>query len=85
MIIPGHGRVSDEYKLSEYRDMLAIVRDRVQALIDGGAILDQMRAARVTIDYDDLFGANSGPWTKDNFVETVYTSLKQGRPKAARK
>jgi glyoxylase-like metal-dependent hydrolase (beta-lactamase superfamily II) len=83
MIIPGNGRVSDEYELSEYRDMLAIIRDRVQTLIDGGATLEQVKAARVTVDYDDLYGANSGPWTTDNFVEEVYASLKQGRPKPA--
>ena len=85
MIVPGHGRVSDEYELSEYRDMLAIIRDRIQMQIDGGATLDQVRAARVTIDYDDLYGANSGPWTTDSFIEAVYASLKQGRPKAARR
>jgi cyclase len=81
LIIPGHGRVSDEYEVSEYRDMLAIIRDRVQALVKDGATLDQVKAARVTVDYDDLFGANSGAWTTDNFVEAVYTSVKQGRPK----
>ena len=85
MIIPGHGRISDEYELSEYRDMLAIIRDRVKSMIDTGATLAQVKAARVTIDYDDIFGANSGPWTTDNFIEAVYTSLQQGRPKQGRK
>ena len=84
MIIPGHGRISDEYELSEYRDMLAIIRDRVQAMIDSNATLDQVKASRVTVDYDDLFGANSGPWTTENFIEAVYTSLKQSRPKPSR-
>jgi len=83
MIIPGHGRITDEYELSEYRDMLAIIRDRVQAMINEGATLDQVKATRLTVDYDDLYGANTGPWTTANFVEAVYTSLKQGRPKTA--
>jgi hypothetical protein len=30
----------------------------------------------VTADYDDRFGATSGPWTTEMFVEAVYTSLK---------
>lgn len=85
MIVPGHGRISDEYEVSEYRDMLAIIRDRVQSMIDQGASLDQVKAARVTVDYDDLYGANTGAWTTANFVEAVYTSLKQGRPKPLRK
>jgi cyclase len=78
LIIPGHGRVCDEFEVSEYRDMLAIIRDRVQAMIKNGATLEQVKAARVTADYDDRFGATSGPWTTDLFVEAVYTSLKQG-------
>ena len=82
LIVPGHGRVCDEYEVSEYRDMLAIVRDRVQAMIGKGATLEQVKAARVTADYDLRFGATSGPWTTDMFVEAVYTSLKQSPAKA---
>ena len=81
LIVPGHGRVCDEFEVSEYRDMLAIIRDRVQAMIDKGATLDQVKAAQLTYDYDDRYGATSGPWTTDMFVEAVYASLKQGRPK----
>src|SRR5439155_702781 len=33
LIIPGHGRVCDEFEVAEYRDMLVIIRDRVQALL----------------------------------------------------
>lgn len=85
MIIPGHGRVCDEWEVAEYRDMLVIIRDRVQALINRGANLAQVQAARVTADYDDRFGANSGPWTTGMFVEAVYTSLKNpAKPSAAR-
>ena len=47
-------------------------------MIKQGATLEQVKAARVTADYDDLYGANSGPWTTDMFVEAVYTGLKQG-------
>ena len=81
MIIPGHGRICDEYEVSEYRDMLVVIRDRVQAMIASGATLPQIQAARLTADYDDRFGANSGDWTTNMFVEAVYTSLKEGRPK----
>jgi cyclase len=77
MIVPGHGRLSDEYDLGEYREMVSIVRDRIQAAIDAGATLDQVKAARPTADYDPRFGAGTGPWTTDMFVEAVYTSLKQ--------
>ena len=55
--------------------MLVIIRDRVQALIQRGASLQQVKAARVTADYDDRFGAITGPWTTDAFIETVYANL----------
>ena len=76
MIIPGHGRVTNEWEVAEYRDMLVIIRDRVQAMINSGATLDQVKSARLTADFDVRFGATSGPWTTDMFVEAVYTSLK---------
>jgi cyclase len=82
MIIPGHGRVTDEWEVAEYRDMLVIIRDRVNDMIKKGATLAQVQAARLTADYDTRFGATNGPWTTDMFVEAVYNSLKNP-PKAS--
>jgi glyoxylase-like metal-dependent hydrolase (beta-lactamase superfamily II) len=84
LIIPGRGRLTDEWEVAEYRDMLVIIRDRLQTLIREGATLERVKAARVTADYDTRFGATSGPWTTDMFVEAVYTSLKNP-PKPANK
>lgn len=77
LVVPGHGYLCDEHEVTEYRDMLAIIRDRVKALIASGASLDQVKAARVTADYETRYGANSGPWTTEMFVDAVYKSLKQ--------
>jgi glyoxylase-like metal-dependent hydrolase (beta-lactamase superfamily II) len=74
-VIPGHGRLCDEADVVEYRDMLTIVRDRVQDLIGKGLTLEQVRAAGPTTDYDGRYGASAGPWTTDMFVEAVYRSL----------
>lgn len=30
-----------------------------------------------TMDFDGRFGATTGPWTTDMFVEAVYKSLKE--------
>lgn len=76
MIIPGHGRLCDEWEVAEYRDMLVIIRDRVQGLIKSGANLERVKAARVTADYDDRYGAVTGDWTTEMFVEAVYNTLK---------
>jgi cyclase len=74
-IVPGHGRICDEFDVLEYRDMVTIVRDRVQALIKKGMTLDQIKAARLTKDYDARYAAKSGVGTPDGFVESVYRSL----------
>jgi glyoxylase-like metal-dependent hydrolase (beta-lactamase superfamily II) len=75
IVIPGHGYVADEHEVVEYRDMVAIVRDRVQAMIRKGSTLDQVKAARPTADYDTRYGSTSGTWTTDRFVEAVYATL----------
>jgi len=74
-IIPGHGRVCDEFDVLEYRDMVTIVRDRVQAWIKKGMTLDQIKAAHLTKDYDARYAAKGGAGTSDAFVESVYKSL----------
>jgi glyoxylase-like metal-dependent hydrolase (beta-lactamase superfamily II) len=74
-IVPGHGRIGDEFDLLEYRDMVTIVRDRVEAMIKKGLTLEQVKAARPTLDYDSRYGATSGAWTTDMFVEAIYRSL----------
>jgi hypothetical protein len=75
IVVPGHGYVCDEHEVVEYRDMLVIVRDRVQAMVKKGATLEQVKAARLTADYDTRYGATSGPWTTDMFVEAVFRDL----------
>jgi glyoxylase-like metal-dependent hydrolase (beta-lactamase superfamily II) len=78
-VVPGHGFLADEHEVVEYRDMVVIVRDRVKAMLDAGATLAQVKAARVTADYDTQYGANTGPWTTEMFVTAVYDSLKNGK------
>jgi glyoxylase-like metal-dependent hydrolase (beta-lactamase superfamily II) len=75
LVVPGHGYLSDEHEVVEYRDMVVIVRDRIRALVNSGATLDQVKAARPTADYDTRYGATSGPWATDRFIEAVYASL----------
>ena len=75
-VVPGHGFLSDEHEVVEYRDMVVIVRDRVKAMINAGATLAQVKAARLTADYDTRYGSNTGPWTTEKFVEAVHNSLK---------
>jgi glyoxylase-like metal-dependent hydrolase (beta-lactamase superfamily II) len=75
MVIPGHGRICDEADVVEYRDMVTIIRDRIQDSIKKGMTLDQVKAARPTLEYDSRYGSDSGPWTTSMFIEAVYRNL----------
>ncbi|PYS35326.1 MAG: hypothetical protein DMG14_27230 [Acidobacteria bacterium] len=72
-VIPGHGRVGDEADILEYRDMIVIIRDRIQDMIKRGMTLDQVKAAQPTLDYDTRYGDPTA------FVEAVYRDLAQKR------
>jgi len=73
LIVPGHGRVCDFADVAYYRDMVTIVRDRVQAMVKKGATLEQAKAAKLTQDYDPRYGSG------DAFVEAAYKSLSKGK------
>ena len=79
VVIPGHGRLSDETEVVNYRDMATIVRDRIQAMIDDGFSLRQVQAAQPTRDYDGIYdnGAD-GAWTPEEFVAAIYADLSGG-------
>ena len=74
-VIPGHGRLCDIGDVANYRNMVAIVRDRIQDMIQRGMTLAQVKAAKPTMDYDGLYGSATGAWTTDMFVEAAYRSL----------
>jgi hypothetical protein len=64
--------------VAEYRDMIAIVRDRIQDMLDRGLTRAEIQAARPTFDWDARYGAATGEWTTARFVDAVVTSL-QGK------
>jgi cyclase len=76
LLVPGHGRVSDYAELVEYRDMLTTIKDNIEALIQKGMTLEQVKKANPTAGYRARWGRESGAWTTDMFVEAVYTGLK---------
>jgi hypothetical protein len=78
LVIPGHGHISDAAEVGYYRDMMIIIRDRVQDLVKQGKTLAQVKAAKPTMDYDPLFGREPGVTSK--FVEAVYRSLTDKKP-----
>lgn len=75
LIIPGHGQLSAQSEVVDYRDMVTIVRDRVQALMKEGKTLAQIQEANPTQGWRKQYGADSGDWTTAKFVETIYRGL----------
>ncbi len=75
MIIPGHGRLCDVADVVFYQEMVTIIRDRIQDMVNKGMTLEQVKAAKPTMDYDPRYGKDTGFWTTDMFVEAVYKSL----------
>ena len=74
-IVPGRGRICDRSDIVNYRDMLTIVRARIAASIAKGKTLQEVKDAKPTYGYDGLYGAESGPWTTNMFIEAVYHNL----------
>ncbi|PWU07901.1 MAG: MBL fold metallo-hydrolase, partial [Terriglobia bacterium] len=71
MVIPGHGRLCDSADVAYYRDMVTVIRDRIQDMIKRDMTLEQVKASKPTLDYDPRYGSG------DRFIEAVYRSLSQ--------
>jgi cyclase len=72
-VIPGRGRLCDEADVVEYRNMVTIIRDRVLDMVKHNRTWDEVKAARLTRDYDVQYDAKSA----DAFVEAIYKSLRK--------
>jgi cyclase len=70
LVIPGHGRICDSADVAYYRDMVTIVRDRVEDKIKKGMTLEQVKDSKLTADWDPRYG------NPDRFVEGVYRSFR---------
>jgi glyoxylase-like metal-dependent hydrolase (beta-lactamase superfamily II) len=68
-VVPGHGPVADYAALAEYAAMLRTIYERISALVEDGATLEQVIAARPTADWDEAKGNPSG------LLDRTYASL----------
>lgn len=69
VVIPGHGPLANYEDLVEYIDMLTTIRNRMMVLIEKGATLEEVYAAKVTSEWDEKNGNNTG------FINRAYMSL----------
>jgi glyoxylase-like metal-dependent hydrolase (beta-lactamase superfamily II) len=77
MVIPSRGRLSDTADVASYRNMVVMIHDRIKDMVDKNMTLEQVKAARPTMDFDGRYGSTTGAWTTDMFVEAVYRSIKK--------
>ena len=75
IVVGANGVIGHEADVVDYRDMVTIIRDRVQDGIKKGQTQAQIVASRPSRDYDAEYGASQAD--ADRFVETVYRSLTQ--------
>ena len=74
-VVPGHGRLSEQMEVVEYRDMVVVMRDRIADGIAKKKTLADIKASRPGLPYETRYGAKTGAWTTDMFIEAVYKSL----------
>jgi cyclase len=77
-VIPAFGRISDEDDILLYRDMLVIIRDRIQAMAAKKMTLDQVKAARPTLDYDGRYDTPASPAA--TLIEAIYREVSAPAP-----
>ena len=74
-VVPAYGRVMDQADVVEYRDMVVVIRDRIDDLIKKGTPLEQIIKADPAKEYRRQYGADTGRWTTSMFVTAIYRSL----------
>ena len=74
IVIPGHGPAADCPRLRTYRNMVATVRDRVQAEMRKGRTKEQIVAAKPTAEFDAKVG--NAATSADRFVQQVFAELR---------
>ena len=81
-IIPGHGDLATRGDLMKYLAVLKDTSGAVQAGIDQGKTLEQLKQEKVLAKWDYLVGAP--PVTGDVYLQRLYTDLTRARSAGAR-
>src|SRR4026209_2021804 len=65
IVVPGHGRLCDQYDGVEDRDMETIIRDPVRDPLNARRSLAEVKAAQPAKGYMGRYGNPGGAWTTD--------------------
>jgi glyoxylase-like metal-dependent hydrolase (beta-lactamase superfamily II) len=77
VLVPGHGTLIKRDDILPYRDMIFMVREKVQQMIAQGKSVQDVLAAKLTATYDAKTAGGTGA-SADRFVSAVYQELKGG-------
>jgi glyoxylase-like metal-dependent hydrolase (beta-lactamase superfamily II) len=75
-IIPGHGPIVSENAVTEHRNLMIALRDRVAPLVKQGRTQEEVVAAKVNADYDSK--VQEPGTTGERFITQLYAELKAG-------
>jgi hypothetical protein len=73
IVIPGHGPIDNKSQLTEFRDMLVAIHEKVAALKKQGKSRDEVVATKPTADYDAKWGGFV--INGDFFTKLVYAGV----------
>jgi len=76
-LIPGHGPLADKEALKAYRDMLADISGKIEAMLKKGKTADQIKAAKPSSAYDAKWA--NGFMKPDMFVDIMVRDLSGSR------
>jgi cyclase len=85
LVVPAHGRLTDQWEVTDYRDMVVIIRDTIADMMKHHMTLEQVEAADPAKAYEPRYGSTTGPWTTNMFVAAVYHSLQAAQKQAKKK
>jgi glyoxylase-like metal-dependent hydrolase (beta-lactamase superfamily II) len=77
-VIPGHGPISNEAELREWREMLLVVRDRVNAALAAGKTLEAFEAEKPLADLAERYG-KGGFMDATRFLAIVWSDLSRAQ------
>ncbi len=76
-VIPGHGALTDAAGLREYRDVLATIVGRIEALMAEGKTEAEVLAAQPSAEFDAKWGQSFTPAEK--WIPAIYRELSRGQ------
>lgn len=72
-VVSGHGRIGNEADVDDYHNWTVTIRDRVRDMVRKRMTLDQVKAARPTLDFDGVF--DHPDVTPARFIELLFDDL----------